>query len=421
MSQAGAVKVDVFGGRAILSAFPDLMPISTDPNIHRSRPSLRKAPLRVVHVVDSLDPGGMENGIANVASYLGARGYDFHAICLTRCGKFAERMPSPSQVVSLSKVPGVSLHCVAALRTELERVGADVIHTHNFGPLIYVGLASLVGGLPPILHGEHAELDSSERSWQRLALRRWLYSRCRIVHTVSESLTRDLLECGLRHPRLAAIPNGVDTQRFQPVSSRASIARDLGLPVPEDGFVIGMVGRFGPYKRQQLLVDAFDLVASSHPAAWLILVGDGGPQASVVRDRVTESPYRDRILLAGFQSEPAPWYQAFDLMVLPSINEGMSNAVLEAMATGTPVLAHSSCGCAEVIEDGETGFLADFRDPASLAEKLRFFLSAPDGPWRASGAEARRQVESRFSLTAMAEGYKRLYEECLLPGAGPSQ
>jgi len=393
------------------------MPIRTETDPRRNTPASKLASLRVVHVVDSLDPGGMENGIVNVASRLAPLGYDFHVICLTRRGNFAERMPAPSQVVGLAKPAGVSLRCAAALRAELDRVSADLIHTHNLGPLIYVGLAGIVGGLPPILHGEHAELALGERSWQRLALRRCLYSRCRTVHTVSESLTRDLLGCGLRHPRLSTVPNGVDTQRFQPKASRTSVIEELSLPIPKDGFVIGMVGRFGPFKRQHLLVEAFDLIAASYPLAWLVLLGDGGPQASVVRARVAASPYRERIVLAGFQPNPASWYGAFDLMVLPSLNEGMSNAVLEAMASGTPVLAHDSCGCAEIIENGQTGFLAGFRDPASLAAALVRFLAEPDGPWRTTAVKARRRVETSFSLDAMSERYRELYEECLLEGA----
>ena len=382
----------------------------------RSEEASVSAVARIVHVVDSLDAGGMENGIVNVASRLAARGYDFHVICLNRRGRFAERMPIPEQVVSLGKQPGFSAGFANTVRLELERLGPGIVHTHNLGPLIYAGITGYGGRFGSLVHGEHAELDTSERAWRRLLLRKLLYTRCQAVHAVSESLKRDILAVGLRHRRLIAIPNGVDTERFRPAACRATLRRELGLPQPSEGFVIGMVGRFGAYKRQELLVQAFDLVAARHAKAWLTLVGDGGPRAAAVRDRVAASPYRDRIVLAGFQAEPSPWYRAIDLMVLPSLNEGLSNAVLESMASGTPVLAHSSCGCAEIIEDGQTGFLSDFQDPAGLAEMLSRFLDSPDGNWRSVGDAARRLVERRFSLEAMADGYQSFYEETLRRG-----
>jgi glycosyltransferase involved in cell wall biosynthesis len=365
--------------------------------------------LRVVHVVDSLEPGGMENGIANLANLLAPGGVDTHVIALNRRGVFADRLPTPSQVVSLGKSPGFSWRWAVNLRKEIIRIAPDVIHTHNLGPLIYTGLADLWPGLPPIVHGEHAELDNGEKGWKRLNLRRMLYRRCAAIHTVSESLTANLETNGLRHRRLVTIPNGVDTERFRPCDDPPGLRERLGLPAPGQGFVIGMVGRFGPFKRQRLLVEAFDLLAQQNSSIWLLLVGDGGPEAASVKERVAASPFCSRIRLAGFQAEPTPWYQSINLLVLPSENEGMSNAILEAMACATPVLAQAACGCSELIDHGKTGFLTQCRTAQELAGAIQPFLANPNGDWQHAAHTARQRVMQEFSLDAMAEAYRALY------------
>lgn len=379
-----------------------------------SVPDFRKRPatgsLRIAHVVDSLAPGGMENGIANLARTMEPDGCETHVVCLTRRGAFAERMPDPAQVTALEKPPGFLPKWVSVLRRELRRIAPDLIHTHNLGPLIYTGLASLLPGLPPIVHGEHAELGPGETTPKRLWLRRFLYRRCAAIHSVSAALNRNLEANGLRFPKPVAIANGVDTHRFQPSPQRSLTRASLGIPGPESGFVLGVVGRFGPFKRQRLLVEAFDLLAENHPSLWLVLVGDGGPEADSVRERVAASPHSGRIRLAGFQAEPAPWYQAFDLLVQPSVNEGMSNALLEAMACGTPILAQVSCGCAELIRHGENGFLTECRTSRDLADAIHPFVTDPSGDWRQVGPAAREIVTRNFSLDSMARAYRELYE-----------
>ena len=377
--------------------------------------SAEDSSVRVVHVVDSLGAGGMENGIANLANRLASHGVDSHVVALSHRGEFAERMPKPGQVTALGKGPGFDWRWSRTLYREILVLRPDIVHTHNLGPLIYAGLASLHPKFPPILHGEHAELDASEQAPRRLNLRRALYQRCAALHTVSESLSIHLRSHGLRHRQLIAIPNGVDTERFQPATALADLRRQLGLPAPDEGFVFGMVARFGPFKRHKLLVEAFNLLANVHESVWLVLVGDGGPEATTVREQVAASPHASRILLPGFQANPAPWHQSFDLLVLPSINEGMSNALLEGMTCGTPVLAQASCGCSELIEDGITGFLMDCQNAQDLATSLSPFLSNPSGDWRRAGMRARQRVMETFSLDSMAAAYLSLYQSIAYP------
>jgi glycosyltransferase involved in cell wall biosynthesis len=172
--------------------------------------------------------------------------------------------------------------------------------------------------------------------------------------------------------------------------------------------VLGIVGRFAPGKRHDLLLAAFEELSHEWPTAQLLIVGAGGSEYDRVVRLARESPCADRIHLAGFQENPRPWYQAMDVFILPSLVEGMSNAVLEAMACGVPVLSHRSCAASEIFLAGDSGFVADLESSADLAEHLRSILSNPER-LTTVGRNARTAVMSRFSLNEMVRQYELLY------------
>ena len=364
-------------------------------------------PLRILHIVFSLEPGGMENGIVNVARRLPADEFEVHVCCLERGGAFVERLPHPENVVVLDKPPGFSAKAVLGVARHAARIGADLLHPHNLGPLTYAALASGFGLWKPVLQGEHGVFQGDQGSPERLRQRRRLYRACRKVHTVSESLRRYLIEHDFPAEKITAILNGVDTERFQPVD-KAAVRAQLGLPT--QGQFIGIVGRFDPNKKHLLLIEAFNRVATQLPDARLVIVGDKGAEKDKIHAAAAASPARDRIHLAGFQANPTPWYQALDLLAAPSIFEGLSNAVLEAMACGVPCLAHTACGNAEVITSGSDGFLAALDSVELLAAELHRVLANP-AELASTGQHARARVMRDFSMDAMVRNYARIYRE----------
>jgi glycosyltransferase involved in cell wall biosynthesis len=360
--------------------------------------------MRVLHLVHSLGAGGMENGVVNVSAALSPTKFEVHVCCLARRGEFAGRFPNPDRVHVLGKGEGFSLSTVAALSRLIRGVSPDIVHTHNFGPLIYSALAAPGAA---ILHGEHAELTAAELAPHRRLARRLLYGRVRRVHTVSASLRESLIRQGFPAGKIDVVLNGVDTSRFEP-GPRAEARRETGLP--PDAMLIGLVGRFGLFKRHLELIGAFDALAPAHPALGLVFTGAGGPLEEAARRRAAASRFASRIHFAGYQADPRAWYRSLDLLVLPSVNEGLSNALLEAMACGTPALAHTACGNAEVLADRANGFLRDLGTPALLREALAGILAEP-GALPPLGAAARSTVEARFGFPAMVAGYERLYRQ----------
>lgn len=363
--------------------------------------------LKILHVVFSLEPGGMENGVVNVAQRLPADEFEVHVCCLERGGAFVERLPHPENVVVLGKPPGFSAKAVLGVAQHAARIGANLLHPHNLGPLTYAALGSGFGLWKPVLQGEHGVFQGDQGSPARLNQRRRLYRACRKVHTVSESLRRYLIEHGFPAEKITAILNGVDTSRFQPVD-KAIIRAQIGLPT--QGQFVGIVGRFDPNKKHLLLIEAFNRVAAQLPGTRLVIVGDKGAEKDKIHAATAASPVRDRIHLAGFQANPTPWYQALDLLAAPSIFEGLSNAVLEAMACGVPCLAHTACGNAEVITSNSDGFLAALDSVDALAAELHRVL-VNQTELTATGQRARTRVNRDFSMDAMVRNYARLYRE----------
>ncbi len=353
----------------------------------------------------------MENGVVNLASGLLPRGIEMHIACLERRGAFAARLPAPSDVEVLGKKTAFSWKAVRGLARQISRVRPHVVHSHNLGPLIYSALATLAGYRTPLLHGEHSQLTDADLTTKRLRQRRWLYRTCRHVHTVSDGIRAQLAALHFPLERITPIPNGVDTTRFTP--AQRSVARDaIGLPA--DAVFIGISGRFGEFKRHDVLLDSFEKIAPHFPAAHLLVIGGGGPKERAIHDRAAASPHCDRIHLTGFKLDPVPFYQALDLLAVPSSNEGLSNAALEAMSCGVPVLANTGCGHEQFIDSGRDGIITDLSTSTALAAAFTGLLADP-AQLATFARAARRKAVDRFSIAAMLDAYERLYRATAAP------
>jgi glycosyltransferase involved in cell wall biosynthesis len=218
----------------------------------------------------------------------------------------------------------------------------------------------------------------------------------------------ELVACGFPAEKISAIANGVDTMHFAP-ADRAAARAALGLP--PDAVGIGIVGRFGPFKRHLELIEAFEILATTFPAAHLLIAGGGGSEEAAVKARAEGSAMRPRIHLLGFQDDPRRCYHALDLLAVPSANEGLSNAVLEAMACAVPALGRSGCGHEEIIESGVDGWITPLDTPVILAGRLGEILKNPASVV-ACGLKAREKVRSHFSLASMTNAYESLYRAC---------
>jgi sugar transferase (PEP-CTERM/EpsH1 system associated) len=276
-------------------------------------------------------------------------------------------------------------------------------------------------GVPVRIHGEHGwDINDPDGRSRKFRLARRLYRP--FVHqyiALSGQLERYLVESiGVPRERIAQLYNGVDAKRFRPRGGgRRSIA---GSPFTSpESWLVGTVGRLSPIKDQVMLarafVRAFELAPEARRRMRLVIAGEG-PLRAEVEEVLRAGGVHDLAWLAGDRNDVPDIMRGLDAFVLPSIAEGISNTILEAMASGLPVVATAVGGNVELLAEGVTGRLVPARDADTMAKALLEDFREPERA-RERGRRARLDVERRFTLDGMVSAYADLYDALLSKAA----
>lgn len=369
----------------------------------------------IAHVLHRLDIGGMENGVVNLINRIPAADWDHTVIALSGVSEFGRRIQrSDVSVHSIDKAPGKDPGAYGRLYRLLRKLRPNIVHTRNLGTVDCQAVAALAG-VPGRIHGEHGWhfSDLQGKTVRSLWLRR--LSSPFVHHYIAMSC--DLADwlsrvVGVNAKRITQIYNGVDTERFTP---EGGLPKDLPWAAQPPRFTIGTVGRIEPTKNQQVLLAAFgrmlELVPNARAGVRLIIAGSG-PGLDALARAVNEAGLSDCVWLPGARDDISALLRAIDVFVLPSLNEGISNTILEAMACGRPVLAGRVGGNPELIVPGANGELFDPRQPEELAQLLVRYWSDPPLAQR-QGAAGRERVAEKFTMDAMVAGYVRVYRQIL--------
>ena len=371
----------------------------------RERPQPASALPLVVHVINSLAIGGLENGVVNLVNTTAAR-FRHVIVCMSGNGPLHGRLRPDAEVIVLGKRPGQDPWALLRLVRLLRQLRPLIVHSRNW-PAIDAVPAAWLAGVPLVVHGEHGRevVDPDGRNRRRNRIRRALSPFVHQFVTVSVDLRRWLVEeVGVPAAKVTAIHNGVDISRFGRAGQRE--ARVM-LTLPANAPIIGTVGRLDPVKDQAGLVQAFAAVRVAHPDALLLVAGDGPCRADLEQLAIALGQ-QGHVRLLGNRDDIPAVMSALDVFVLPSIAEGISNTVLEAMASGLPVVATRVGGNPELVEDGVTGTLVARQNPDALATAIAGYVKDPDLR-RRHGQASRWRVTGHFSLERMAEAYADLY------------
>ena len=370
----------------------------------------------VMHVLYSFDVGGLENGVVNLINHMPPERFRHVVVALAQCAPdFCQRVQRADvEFISLHKPPGHGIKLYPRFYRLCRQLRPAIVHTRNLAALEFAVPAALAG-VPARVHGEHGWDSSDPGGTQRKyqLLRRAYSPFVNRYVALSGQIESYLTErVGIAASRVERICNGVDTLRFQPASTRQAVA---GSPFYEsDVVVVGTVGRLQTVKDQLNLVRAVAIARAQGEAGArlrLVIAGDG-PQRAEVEAEVAASGIGDITWLAGARSDVPEVMRALDIFALPSQAEGISNTILEAMASGLPVAATDVGGNAELVAAGETGALVPAQDPHAMAQALLRYTA--DAALRQShGTAGRQRVERSFSFDNMVERYTRLYQSLL--------
>ncbi len=323
-----------------------------------------------------------------------ARGHEVMLLCPPEARILVEaaRFGVPAQAAPIGRK---NLAGLLSLGRLFRRLQPDVVNTHSSTDTWLAALARLVmRHPPPLVRTRHISAPVTPN-----AASRWLYARAATsVVTTGEQLRRSLIEqTGISAERVISIPTGIDGGRFHP-GDRAAARRALDLPT--EGLWIGIVATLRSWKGHLYLLEAFAQLQT--PGARLVIVGDG-PMRDVLAERVRALGIGERVVMAGERRDPENWMRAFDLFCLPSYaNEGVPQALMQAMLCGLPVITTPVGAIPEIISDGRTGMLVPARDADALATTIDQLLADP-ARRAALGEAARLDALARF-------GYERMID-----------
>ncbi len=367
--------------------------------------SPRPSRIRLLYVVGNFVAGGAERHLLELWSRLDRSRFEVEIACFHREGQFlaevealgwpvhelgvGRRLYGPSGLRAFARL----LHLILSFRPH-------VIHGYLFGPNLFAALAGRLAGVPVVAVAKR-NVDAFE-SPRQVAVQRLAHRLATHVTAVSEAVAVTARDLGVPESRITVIPNGVDVARFdEPPLERTAIGVNGGAPL------VGSVGCLAPRKDYATLLESLALLAARGVRFRLLLVGDG-PERDALERRARELGLAPVVTFLGERSDINRLLPLMDVFVLSSREEGIPNALLEAMAAARPSIATAVGGTPEVLDHGRTGWIVPPQQPAALAAALEDALSRPDEA-RRRGEAARREVIESMSIETMVRRHQDFY------------
>ncbi len=366
--------------------------------------------IKVVHIVEDLKVGGQEHVIASIVRGLDPKVFDVRVWCTQAGGQVADDLRRDGFPVEVLGLQGIrNLFHVAELRRKMQQVQVDVVHTHAWGGGLIGRFAARSAKVPVVfghVHGIynyvsrlHLKIDATLVKWSTGSI------------CCSQAARHFMLSHESVPPeKLVVVYNGIDLSPFKPLAAGERAELRAKARVKPGDIVIGSVGHLETHKGHEFLVQAFRRVLETQPHARLLLVGDGRKRARL-EALANELGVMHRTTFAGVRRDVPLLLALMDLFVLPSLNEALGLALIEAMASGVPVVASDVGGIPEVVKHRQTGLLAEPGSASALADAILEMISAP------ASAQRMRQTAlqdcQRFSVETMVETIAELYTTSL--------
>ena len=363
-------------------------------------------PLKIAHVDIGQGLRGGQRQLLNLARGLRERGYCQIVVCREESGLETRAREEGFPTFPLPGQDLFHLYGVLQLRQMLRAAPCQVLHAHDGHGQTVSWMAS-------------AGLRVRRVASRRVAFlpregQRWTYSlkyahTCDAVIAVSDFIRQGAIRCGLPESMIEVIPDGIEVPPELPSQATRAQAR-ARWGATEGDFLIGHLGAFTHEKGQDVALQALQVLKESLPQARLLLAGDG-PTLSDLENARRYAALGERVRLCGTLEDPAEFFAALDLFVMPSKSEGLGSSALMAMSYGLPVVASRVGGLPEVVEDGRTGWLIEPGSPAALAEAI--LAAASDRVRLQQRGSNGRERARLFTIDIMVRRTEALYRRLL--------
>jgi glycosyltransferase involved in cell wall biosynthesis len=361
----------------------------------------------ILHLSETSEPGGSETVLANIASNLDPDRYQ-SLVCLLREGwltghlkKLGVRYEIIENKYSYDPI------FLAKLIRLIRRERVALIHAHEYMMNVYGSVAARLAGVP-MIGTVHGKVYFTEKRSRTAAYRLAVALSSRII-AVSEDLKKYFLEnTGIRNnKKILVLHNGIDVEKFAPRGTSSALRQQLG--IPPDKVIVGTVGSLFKVKAFDHLILTAEAVYRSNRNFMLLIAGEGDEER-YLRQLIGELNLQDTVKLLGFRDDIRELLNLFDIYVCSSISEGLSLSILEAMASGKPIVATHVGGNSELIADGSNGYLVPSGDQQALADKIQVLIKSKSDR-EVMGQRSRQIAKEKFSLGKMICDYQNLYEE----------
>lgn len=365
---------------------------------------------RILHVFTTLPVGGAEHVLLSTLANLDKKKYESLVCCIQDKGVLGDqviKMGFPLKELHLMQKKGWDGNVVRELSRIIREEQIDLVHSHLYHANLYSRLAAWRSGVPAVITVHNTYL---KRKWYRHLLNRFLAKVTGAIIAVSNDIKADIIKYDKVPEKLVhIIPNGIDLTRAVSTLSYADARQKLGLSV--DDFVLGTVGRLEEQKGQRHLVDAVGQLKAAGVSAKLLIIGDGRLRQNL-ESQIQRLGIQDRVKLLGTRKDVADILKALDLFVMPSLWEGLSLAMLEAMAAGVPVVATDVGGVSQVFGNNEYGYRIQPGSVEELVDKITYCLNNKEDV--ASVAKKGQQlVGEKYSSQNMVRNLEQIYQALL--------
>lgn len=367
--------------------------------------SKKQKKITVLHIIDSLPREGAEVLLYDLIQRGDRRRFSYLVCVLTRGGGVADMLKEIDvPVYVLGRRSFWDLPAFGRLARLIKNKNVDIVHTHLFSSHLWGRLAGLLNGRVTTFGTEH-NMSEWKGSWRRVADYLSAFFTERII-AVSLPVKNSLISvCRITPEKVVVVKNGLNLDRFP---ARVNRKRKLGeLNLKEEGKLVGMAAALTPKKGHRYFIEAASRIAREREDTCFLLLGEGE-----LRERIEEMirarGLRERVLLLGSRTDPLEIISLLDVFVLSSVREGLSLALLEAMALGKATVATAVGGTPELIENGVSGLLVPPGDVDALREAIERILDRPE-LGKKLGRAARETVVKNYNFASTVRAYEKMY------------